>query len=303
MSTVIENARMHRAPLEWLCLALRATLIPRLVRELVQRRRVTILLYHRPRPASFAAHVRLLEKAYNLIPLSDLMGALERRTLADLPPKPLVISFDDGHRSNYELIDILRELPASPTIFLCSGIVGTDAPYWFDLVTDPEPLKRVSDETRLRALAGTSRIGGGTRAALDGDEIEALKPYVDFQSHTVSHPILPRCDADKAFEELSLSRAQLERAYDLDVYALAYPNGDYSDRELLLARRAGYRCAVTVEPGFNGPAADPFRLRRIPVDDDRDGPNTVLLKACGIWGVARAILHRRGRPARDRIEA
>jgi hypothetical protein len=94
MSTVIENARMHRAALEWLCLVLRSA-------------------------------CPVARGAYNLIPLSDLMGALERRTLADLPPKPLVISFDDGHRSNYELIDILRELPASPT----PARPGADVPH------------------------------------------------------------------------------------------------------------------------------------------------------------------------------
>jgi peptidoglycan/xylan/chitin deacetylase (PgdA/CDA1 family) len=276
-----------------LCLLVRLTLLPRVVRWLLQRNRVAILLYHRPARSTFARHVRTLRKIYNLIPLESLVAALEHGTVNELPPRSLVLTFDDGHRSNYELLDVIRELPARPTIFLCSGIVGTESPYWFDVVADPEGLKRVSDEERLTRLAEVADGAGlRRRAALTVDEVKELRPYVDFQSHTVSHPILPRCSAEKALQELMDSRTQLESTYALAVYAVAYPNGDYSPRELLLARRAGYRCGVTVDFGLNGQATDPFRLKRIAVNDDEDGPNVVVLKACGIWGAVRSLLRR-----------
>jgi peptidoglycan/xylan/chitin deacetylase (PgdA/CDA1 family) len=292
------NQRTSYGRIETFCRLLRATLVPRLARQWSGRRGVTILLYHRPGRPAFADHVRALEKAYNLISLRRLVHALERGSFAELPPRPLVISFDDGHRSNIELLDVIRGLSAPPTIFLCSGIVGTDAPYWFDTVPDPEPLKRLPNEERLRAL-GTAASGNRTRMALDAREIEVLRPYVDFQSHTVTHPILTRCDDRKAFEELACSREQLERDHGLDVYALAYPNGDHSEREQAMARRAGYRCAVTVEPGANTVSADPFRLKRVPINDDRDGPSVVLVKASGIWGAVRARVRVRPRRARQ----
>jgi poly-beta-1,6-N-acetyl-D-glucosamine N-deacetylase len=272
---------------------MRLTLLPRVVRCLLQRNRVTILLYHRPARSTFARHVKTLRKVYNLISLESFVTALDQGTVSDLPPRSLVLTFDDGHRSNYELIDVIRELPARPTIFLCSGIVGTDSPYWFDVVPDPEALKRVSDDERLvRVAEEADGPGLGRRAALTVDEVKELTPYVDFQSHTVSHPILPRCSAQKALQELIDSRAQLESTYSLAIYAVAYPNGDYSRRELRLARRAGYRCGVTVDFGFNGQTADPFRLKRIAVNDDEDGANVVVLKACGIWGALRSVLRR-----------
>jgi poly-beta-1,6-N-acetyl-D-glucosamine N-deacetylase len=276
-----------------LCLLVRLTLLPRVVRCLLQRNRVTILLYHRPARSTFARHVRTLGKVYNLISLESFVAALEQGTVSNLPPRSLVLTFDDGHRSNYELIDVIRELPARPTIFLCSGIVGTESPYWFDVVPNPEALKRVRDDERLVRVAEEAEGAGlGRRAALTVDEVKELRPYVDFQSHTVSHPILPRCSAEKALQELIDSRTQLESTYALKVYAVAYPNGDYSPRELRLARRAGYRCGVTVDFGFNGQTADPFRLKRIAVNDDEDGSNVVLLKACGIWGTVRSRLRR-----------
>jgi peptidoglycan/xylan/chitin deacetylase (PgdA/CDA1 family) len=133
----------------------------------------------------------------------------------------------------------------------------------------------------------------GARAALDGDQITELKPYVDFQSHTVTHPILPRCDDDKALRELADSRLDLQRRYGLRVYAVAYPNGDWSQRDLRFARQAGYRCGLTVRSGFNGPRTDPFRMRRIAVNDDMDGVHVVVLKACGVWGALRSVSPRR----------
>ncbi|HWH93349.1 MAG TPA: polysaccharide deacetylase family protein [Baekduia sp.] len=282
-----------------LCVLARMTLVPLLARELLQRRRVTILLYHRPSPETLREHLRVLGKTYNLVSLPAVATALEQDAVRCLPPKPLVITFDDGHRSNAALIGVFRELPAPPTVFLCSGLVDTALPFWFDVVADPEALKRLADVERLRVLDGHVRPRpGAERAALAREEIEALKPYVHFQSHTVSHPILPRCGDAKARRELTDSRAQLEQRYGLHVDALAYPNGDYSQRELRLARAAGYRCAVTVDFGFNGPATDPLRLRRIAIDDDEDGAGVVALKACGVWGALRAVrsaLTRRGR--------
>lgn len=267
------------------------TLVPFAVRRLAQRNTVTILLYHRPAPDTFARHVEVLTKRYNLISLRSFVTALERGAVGELPPRSLVLTLDDGHRSNRDLIDVLRGLPAPPTVFLCSGVVGTEDPFWFDQVADPEKLKRIPDDERLHRLrAAASHDGPTGRAALAAEEIAELRRYVDFQSHTVSHPILPRCPPDRALSELRDSRAQLERRYGLQIYALAYPNGDYSERELRYARQLGYRCGLTVDFGFNGRRADPLRLRRIPINDDEDTAQMVIVKACGVWGLVRSIV-------------
>ena len=278
-----------------LCGLARLTLVPFAVRELAQRRTVTILLYHRPAAATLAAHLRVLARAYTFVSLEAFVAALERDDPSALPPKAMVLTFDDGHCSNAELLELFRALPAPPTIFLCSGIAGTAEPFWFDVVADPEALKRVADEERLRRVAAEAPDDGRARAALAREEIAALRPCVDFQSHTVSHPILPRCSPEKAYRELADSRAALEREHGLRIFAVAYPNGDYGEREIAFARRAGYRCALTVEAGFNTTRTDPFRLRRIAIDDDNDGPNVVMLKACGVWAAVRSAVRRHRR--------
>jgi peptidoglycan/xylan/chitin deacetylase (PgdA/CDA1 family) len=237
-------------------------------------------------------------RTYELVPLRQCVDALLTGSFDLLPAKPLVITFDDGHRGNARLTGILAELGVPATIFACSGIVGTRQRFWFNAVDDPEVLKTVADNERVDKLASLNVAEIAPAAppeALGDDQVEAMSSIVDFQSHTISHPILTMCTDEKARKEIAESRTDLERRYGARVYALAYPNGDYGDREVGLARDSGYVCALTVEPGFNSAASDPFRLKRICINDDADGPDEVILKTCGLWSLLRAFAVRGGR--------
>lgn len=111
-----------------------------------------------------------------------------------------------------------------------------------------------------------------------------MQPYIDFQAHTRFHPVLPMCSSEEAYDEICVCKEELETRFSLDIYALAYPHGDYSDRDVELARQAGYRCALTVEGGLNGKATDLFRLKRIYMPDDAL-PMEAVVKASGLWTV------------------
>lgn len=280
---------------------LRWTGLPFLLRELVQYRRVSILCYHDPRPDDFARHLETLARHYSIISLRRFLD-WRRRSDITLPPKALVITFDDGHRNNFQLRDVLRRFDVSATIFLCSAIVGTKRHFWWTKAPSSRiaGLKQLSDRERRAAL----RAGGfvetneyGERQALSGEEIFRLRPFVDFQSHTRFHPILPQCDDVRAADEIRNSKRELESRFGLHVYALAYPNGDYSARDAELARHAGYECALTIDGGYNTRTTDAFRLRRIPMHDaaSRD---ELIVKASGLWG----LWERRRKAAQAREE-
>ena len=172
-------------------------------------------------------------------------------------------------------------------------MIDTDRPYWFNTVSDPEPLKLVSDPQRL-ALLDQRAPSVARREALNRAELNGLRELVDFQAHTVSHPILPACTTDKASREIHEAKEELESRHGFEVFALAYPNGDYTEREARLAERAGYECALTMDFGFNTAATDRFRLRRITVNDD-EGVNVLAVRACGFWGIARNVIGWRKR--------
>lgn len=269
-------------------LLLRFTGIPLLLRETVQRHRVSILCYHDPRPQDFERHLRVLLRRYNVISLRRYL-AWRRDPTRMLPRKALVLTFDDGHCGNYLLRDLLVRYNVPATIFLCSGIVGTRRHFWWKETRgiDGERFKATSDEARVQTLARsgfTELREYPERQALSAEEIEELRTWVDFQSHTRFHPILPRCSEQRAMEEIRESKIELEQRLGLSIYALAYPNGDYCARDAELARRAGYECALTIDGGYNHARTDCFRLRRLRLSDSAD-EHEVIVKASGMWVV------------------
>src|SRR2546425_11936395 len=89
-------------------LALRLTLIPFVLREVFQRKKVTIITYHAPSAEVFDAHLSVLKHIYNIVPLSVYVEARRQGAFSKLPPKALIITIDDGHRSNYALKPVIE---------------------------------------------------------------------------------------------------------------------------------------------------------------------------------------------------
>jgi hypothetical protein len=94
-------------------------------------------------------------------------------------------------------------------------------------------------------------------------------------AHTLSHPVLSLCSEEEARHEILESKNDLERALGGPVWAFAYPFGNSStmgEREVALAREAGFSCAfLNVEHWRAGPA-DPFALPRIHVSGNTTLP-------------------------------
>ena len=277
------------------CRLLRLSGVPLLIRTVVQRRRVTVLLYHRVDAVTADRHFAVLRRLYTPISLQTFLEARRRNAVDGLPPRPLVITIDDGHASVYALKLALLKHRVPITVFLCSGVVGTTRQFWFAIPgldeTHRQYLKTVPDETRLTVL---KRMGfdpaaeTGQAESLTLNEVRDLQGLVDFQSHSVSHPILPACSDDKASAEIFLSKQQLEEELQARVNALAYPNGSYTSREVRMTREAGYECALTTKPGFNTLNTPIYKLKRLTIRDDC-GVDELIVRACGLWAALRAV--------------
>lgn len=268
--------------------------LPWLSRIAGQKGKVTVLCYHDPRPEVFDAHLRALARRYTFLSLRDFVRGLSSRQTASWPPYGLVITLDDGHAGNVALLEVIRRHRVPVTIFLTSGIVGTRRRFWWTSVESPaerQYLKAMSDVQRSRHLAQRGfrqREDAQSRQALSQADIAEMAATVDFQAHTRFHPILPRCTALRAWEEIQGARDDLVRFFGLDVYAIAYPNGDYSDRDIAYARRAGYACGLTMDEGSNAANTDSYRIRRIAIPDDA-GVDEMMVKASGLWAWLRAL--------------
>jgi peptidoglycan/xylan/chitin deacetylase (PgdA/CDA1 family) len=268
--------------------------LPFCFREIFQREKVTIVLFHDISPKNAEIMFGYLKKNYSVISLQDFLDNYYANTW-NFPKKPLIITFDDGHKGNYALLPLIKKLNIPITMFLCAGIVATKRHFWFT-VRHPDysfrALKEMPNRTRLAALqkAGfTPETEYDDVQALNRQEIEEMTPFVNFQSHTLFHPFLPKCTAEEAEQEIAGSKFLLEHEFGFPVNAFSYPNGDYSQRDIGVCIKAGYRCAITLDTGFNTAATDVFCLKRLSVNDT-DDINELAVKASGFWGIFRSFL-------------
>jgi poly-beta-1,6-N-acetyl-D-glucosamine N-deacetylase len=255
---------------------------------LFQRSRPSIALYHDPNPAVFAAHIDELKKHFNIISLRDYITARRDNTVDRLPKYALIITIDDGWAGNYKLLDVIAQKGVPVTIFLASGVTNTYRHFWWTYITSDDDFRRMKKERHAEVADELRRVGYhkeaaySTRQVLCASEIREMARYVDFQAHTRFHPVLPICTDEEAYDEIVGCKTELAQHFSLDIYALSYPHGAYCDRDVALARQAGYRCALTVEAGLNTKSSDPFHLKRIYLPDDAR-PMEVVVKASGLW--------------------
>jgi peptidoglycan/xylan/chitin deacetylase (PgdA/CDA1 family) len=270
--------------------------LPFLFRELVQRNKVTILMFHDVDAQRAALAFAYLKKHYHVIGLQDYLKS--KQIGGALPKKAVIITFDDGHAGNYQLLPVIRQLQLPITIFLCSDIVGTRRHFWFkhsdEMAQERQQLKKVSNAQRLEVLRKygfEQEREYDDRHALTHEEIDEMKPWVDFQSHTCFHPCLPQCDDTTARQEIVLSKQHLEHDYSFSINTISYPNGDYSQRDIQIVKEAGYICGITVDYGFNDQQSDLFRLKRISVNDVRQFDEFVV-KSSGCYAYLKQLVKR-----------
>jgi len=262
--------------------------LPFLIREIFQRKKVTMLVYHDPSPSFALSNFAWLSRHYSIISLDDYLNYRNGIKGAKLPDKALVITLDDGYKGNYALLPVIRNLQIPVTIFLCSGIINTNRHYWFkykNLKSTSETYKKIPNSLRLEKLNESGfqpEKEFSSPMALSKENIGEMKEQVNFQGHTVFHPCLPQCTDEESWFEIDESKKMLESEYGLAINAIAYPNGDHSAREIEYARKAGYLCGLTVDRGFNDGNTDLFRLKRLSVGDE-DSIALLAIKASGIW--------------------
>jgi peptidoglycan/xylan/chitin deacetylase (PgdA/CDA1 family) len=240
-------------------------------RRLLWRDRVAVLLYHDPKPETLDDHLTHLKTLCDVIPLSQVASQGNGRPRA-------AITFDDGVAGNADLLPVFVKHKVRPTIFLCSQFVGRPAVHWWLRPAAKEAgierLKRMSNQERLAELKQYDVDNNLEEEAtgLTVEQLEEMRPFVDFQAHTRFHPILTRCDERECEQEISVCKAEIESMLGIKCEHFAYPNGNYGDREVRFVKAAGYKTARTCDLGWNDSRSDPFRLKTIVIDDDATVP-------------------------------
>lgn len=263
--------------------------LPALLRATDQKEKITILVFHELWPELADRAFGYLRRAYNVIPLSQAVDAIIRKDRSLLPRRPLVITIDDGRMSNRALLPAIVKHRVPVTIFLCAGVVGTSRHFWFSHEAPERHDSKWKKFSYAKRLASLRRDGFvfeteyGDRQALSRAEIEEMRPFVDFESHSMFHENMLTCGEDDLRRAVFGSKETLEREFGLAVSAFAYPAGEHERRHIELVKQAGYRGAVTMDPGFNSVRSDPFLLKRLEgLGDESAGTlDEIIVRASG----------------------
>ncbi|OBH92847.1 polysaccharide deacetylase family protein [Mycobacterium sp. E2733] len=155
-----------------------------------------------------------------------------------------------------------------------------------------EGLKGLADADRITALEGMLgalgyRDDDGPFRMLTWDEARALAGggLVTLHPHSVTHPILARCDDDKVEREIVASCAALERETGCAPTIFAYPNGrpqDFDDRAKDVLRGRGVRWALSTTAGFADRHCDPLALPRLAMASDESFGHFRLMVSGGL---------------------
>jgi len=206
---------------------------------------IPILTYHRfaescdsnlcmPRKSFERQMQYLSDNGYHVITAEEFVAFLEYRQ--GLPKKSVLITMDDGYRSVYKIAyPILKEFGYTATLFVYTSFVGV------------------------------------SKMAITWDQLKEMKADgFMIGSHTIFHSDLTRPkegESEPEFmarikDELSGSKKILDQNLQQNTFILAYPFGYYDQRSIQMAKKAGYKVAMSVKRGGNPFFANPLVLRR-----------------------------------------
>lgn len=178
-------------------------------------------------PERFGQHLDYLrEHGYQAISLERLLRHIQLGE--PLPPRPVVLTFDDGYEDNFlYAYPLLRERAMVGTFFVVSGLVGKPGYLTWE---------------QIRTMAA------------DGMEMGA---------HSDSHVDLRLWGTDRVVYEVVRPKEAIENATGRPVRFFSYPSGRYQRRTVDILRSAHYWGAVTTVQGARVTGDNLFEMPRL----------------------------------------
>lgn len=171
------------------------------------KKETAMQLHYRITADKFDAQMKYLsDHGYKTITFADLVeNQLHGKPI---PDKAIVLTFDDGWKSQYEYaLPILEKYKFTGTFFIITNSTGM-------------------------------------KSYMSVDELKDLhQKGFEIASHTKSHPKLPTLDDAKLSDELIGSKKFLEEKLGITVRTMAYPYYAHDDRVIKAVKAAGYQGA------------------------------------------------------------
>lgn len=181
-------------------------------------------------PVEFKEHLAYLKEAgyYTLTPAEAYLVLTENKKPAD---KVVWLTFDDGYLNNYtDGFPLLKEYQMHATINYIVSKEGHDN--YFNLL-------------QMKEMAASD--------------------FITIESHTMNHLEVNVMDYNQQLTEFSQSKQYLDDNLNQDTILLCYPAGRYDENNFQALADAGYKMAVTTEPGYASATDGLFSLKRVRV--------------------------------------
>ncbi len=187
-------------------------------------------------PQAFEEQMAYLREAgYHSISLRDLV--LHLQAGVELPPNPVVLTFDDGYLDNYtHAYPILERYGFSGTFFIITGLVDKQA-----------------------------------EGHMSWDQVEELHSRgMEIGSHSYTHPDLRGRSDDYIIWQVLGSKEAIEARIGEPVRFFCYPSGRYDEATVRILRQLDFWGATTIEQGKTQTSDHLLELRRIRVRGSDD---------------------------------
>jgi peptidoglycan/xylan/chitin deacetylase (PgdA/CDA1 family) len=199
--------------------------------------------------ATFVGYLTYLrEHGWAVISVKSLLRGLAEP--GSLPPRSVLVTFDDGYRSLLQVaVPHLLRFGYPAAFFVPTDFIGGSN--LFDAGVEPE--EAICDWADLREL---TRLG------------------ISVESHGAAHRPFSTLTPPEQRGELEKSKAVLEGGLGEAVELFSYPYGDAgpdADATRRALTESGYKAACLYGGGPNHlPASDPYRLTRLAMGPDTD---------------------------------
>jgi peptidoglycan/xylan/chitin deacetylase (PgdA/CDA1 family) len=226
---------------------------------------------------TFTDQIRMIAETCHPIDMQTFFDA--QRYGGPLPARPVLITFDDGYRSVFELArPILLQHHVPATMFICSEPVQRQRLFWFDAVARARGPAAVADlrerpdaEWRKAAADDETPAAAAPEIApmTEGQVRELAEQGFTIGVHTASHARLAGSPGAVQRDELVSCRSALESWTGRPVNSIAYPFGmphaDYNDETLAIAASLGFVAGFTTRGDFTRPSEPALERSRFVV--------------------------------------
>ena len=226
---------------------------------------------------TFDAQCRIIAATCHPIDLAAFCEARAGRRA--LPERPVLVTFDDGYRSVFELArPILQRHKIPATVFVCSEPVRRQRLFWFDAVLralgpaafDAVRAQPGEDWRKLAAEHDTPASAAPHLAPMTEAQVRQLADEgFAIGVHTASHAPLAQAPGAVQRQELASCRATLESWTGCRAEAVAYPFGapgtDYTAETVEIAAGLGFSAGFTTRYDFARPSEPALERSRFVV--------------------------------------